>query len=188
MPQLSFKLKDRYTMMIWNPTVLGVDDVRAINAEYFFSVLFSVHREKTSSNEKVSEHAKKIMSKFIADISSFEEELIGLIKMAELKKQESVFSITFSQEKGETITFSPTENSGVCPENAAFLRSFVKFDEYVALLNEIHAMALIPEKEFYRQRKIAQGKFSGIMEGYNKLIKRFHGERKKSKSSLESVA
>lgn len=186
--QLSFNLKDRYTMMIWNPAVLGVEEVKSISAEYFFSVLFSVHRERSSSNSQVAEHAKKILSKFVMDINGFEKEVIGLIKMENIRKEESVFSISFAQEQGEKITFSPVENSGICPENAAFLRSFVKFDEYVALLNEVHAMALIPENEFYRQRKLTQGKIRGIMEGYNKLIKRFHGERKKVKTKLESVA
>lgn len=186
--QLSFTLKDRYTMKIWNPVLLGETEIKSLTGEFFFSVLFSVYRERQASNSQISEHAKKILAKFVLDMSAFEKEVIGLINVTEMKKSESVFTVSFVDAEPKAVKFSPGETSGICPENAAFLRSFVKFDEYIALLNEIQAMAIITEKEYFIQRKTAQSKIRGIMEGYNNLIKRFHTERKKVKTKLESVA
>lgn len=186
--QLSFKLKDQYTMKIWNPAILGATEIKTISGEYFFAVLFSVHREKTSTEKTVAEQAKKILGKFSLEINSFEKDITSLVRISELKKSESFFTLTFAEQDIKPITFNPPENSGVCPENAAFLRSFIKFDEYVALLNELHSMALITEKEYYIERKTAQSKIRGIMEGYNGLIKHFHGDRKRNKVKLESVA
>lgn len=185
--ELTFKLKDKYSMMIWNPRLLNNDNFKSITAEYFFSVLFSVYREKSSDNKNFALHAKKISSKFTLEIESFEKEVSSQIRILELEKSNSVFGLKFDGFTEHNITFSPNKNSGVCPENAAFLRAFVKFDEFVSLLNEVHTMAILNDNEFYRQRKLTQGKLRGIMEGYNNLIKEFHIERKKLKN-VESVA
>lgn len=186
--QLSFKLKDQYTMKIWNPAIMGASEIKVITGEYFFAVLFSVHRERVAASKPIAEQAKKILAKFMLEVTSFEKDINSLVKMSEMKKSENFFTLTFAGEEAKPIVFNPPENCGVCPENAAFLRSFIKFDEYVALLNELQSMALITEKEYYIERKTAQSRIRGIMEGYSSLIKNFHADRKKAKVKLESVA
>lgn len=179
MPDIKFKLKDRYTVMLWNPSVLGVENVKAINAFYIFSVLFSAHAEKSSTNKSVSEYAHKICSKFTSDIASFDKHINLLIRACEKDLKESVFSVSFDSNQGDEIVFSTEKNKGVCPENAALLRSVIKLDEYVFMLNQLKSMTLIHENDFYRKRKLAQEKLRSILESYNSLIKRFHSERKK---------
>lgn len=178
---LTFELKDKYTTTIWNPRILNPDEkIKSLHGEYFFSVIYSVHREKNNSVEPVALLAKKTLSKFSQELGSFENELSSQTKILEMKKNECVFNLSFSSHSVNKISFSPTDNSGVCPENAAFLRAFIAFDKYISLLGEIRAMAIIPEDKYYIDRKTIQSKMRGIMEGYNKLIKQFHSERKKT--------
>jgi len=183
--QLSFNLLDRYSMKIWNPSLLD-DDFKAINGEFFFSVIYSIFREKSKEHKNISTTAKNVLAKFTKEMSKFENEIKGLIKLAELKKAESEFTIAFSEQKLKKITFTPASNGGVCPENSLFLRSFIKFDQYVSLLNELKSMAIIEDKEYYIQRKQAQSRLSGIMEGYYALIKNFHTQRKKYEKTIEN--
>lgn len=183
--QLTFSLIDRYSMNIWNPALLD-NESKSINGEFFFSVIYSVFREISNKNDTINSAARKIMKKFTSEMGKFEQDMKELIKLAELKKAESEFSITFSDGKSHKITFTPSTSGGICPENSLFLRAFIKFDQYVSILNEVKSMAIIQEKEYFVSRKAAQSRLAGIMEGYYSLIKNFHHQRKKYETEMES--
>ncbi|NRA71977.1 MAG: hypothetical protein HRU24_13225 [Gammaproteobacteria bacterium] len=177
---LSFQLKDRYSTKIWNPNILDPKaQIRSVNGEYFFSVIYSVHREKRSEHKEVSQLAIRTLTKFTQEIGELEKELISQTELMEHKKTKCVFSVTFPKAKVINVAFTPQKNSGICPENAQFLKVFIEFDKYVSLLGDIRSMALITEKEYYVQRKIIQSKLRGIMAGYYALIKQVHNERRK---------
>lgn len=186
---LTFELRDQYSTKIWDPKILEPNaKVRSVSGEYFFSVLYSVHREKNSNRKAVAQWAKNTLEKFISDVEKLESELKKLIEQLDQLKLEHPFSVSYPDAKTNQVEFEPRKNSGVCPENAAFLRLFILFDKYVSTLGEVISIAAISQKDYYKNRKQAQSKLRRLMEAYNNAIKKFHAERKKKTAKAEVPA
>lgn len=176
--QLSFKLKDNYSVMIWNPSLINENPSKTISAEFFFCVIFSVFRERNSKEKKIVSSANNILSGLTKSLLKFEEDIVTLTKIANSRIDENGFTISFTDKSAKDISFVPDNNGGICPENATFLRSFVKFDGYVSKLNELRSMKVITDKEFYINRKKAQEMLRNIIDEYYVKIKQLHTEKK----------
>ncbi|WP_054112724.1 hypothetical protein [Marinagarivorans algicola] len=176
---LSFTLKDNYSIKMWNPEITtGSESAKSLTGEYFFSVIYSLYKQEKSEVESVAKMATRIANKLSKDIQRLTGEILSLIEISKLKKSEHIFTVDFSVSNDKKISFSPSPQSGICQQNALFLKMFILFDQYISLLNESRVMTIISDKEFYTQRKLIQTKIRKIMERYNEIIKKFHKDRK----------
>lgn len=176
--ELEFEFHDRYSAMIWNPQLLNDSTVKALKAEFFFNIIFSVFRDKNHSNKKVSESATELLSKLNKDITAIHDDFHVKLREINFCISECPFTVTFNNNEAINVILKTENNSGVCPDNAIFLKTFLLFDQLVSALGKARSISLITDKDYFTQRKNAQSTIRNLMEMFNIEVKRFHASKK----------